>query len=174
MMAKVLRWLAVALSIAAYQGLLAEYLAPGGVGLRWALLVVLLAGLSGGATRGALVGGMVGFLTDCLTPSFLGWGMLVKVTIGAGIGMARERLFLDRVYSRWLVFAAGIALHDIVYLLPVTGFDVPVYFRTLWVDTGISVLVTSVVGTVVLAAWQSMRKDETSQRQSKIERTVSA
>jgi len=174
MTVKVVRWLAVALSIVAYQGLLAEYLAPGGVGLRWALLVVLLAGLSGGATRGALIGGMVGFLTDCLTPSFLGWGMLVKITIGAAVGMARERLFLERVYSRWLVFAAGIALHDIVYLLPVTGFDILVYFRTLWLDTGLSILVTSMVGTAALAVWQATRKDDKPHRQTKIERTIRA
>jgi cell shape-determining protein MreD len=172
-MMRAFRWLLVVLSIVAFQGLLAEYLAPGGVGLRWALLIVLLAGLTGGTTRGALTGGLVGFVTDCLTPAFLGWGMLVMVTVGAAVGMARERLFLERIYSRWLVFAAGIALHDIVYLLPVTGFDMKVYFQTLWLDTGISVLVTSIVGAVTLAAWQATRTTDKSRQPTKVGRTVS-
>lgn len=172
MMIRAFRWLLVVLSIVAYQGLLAEYLAPGGIGLRWALLVVLLAGLTGGTTRGALAGGVVGFVTDCLTPSFLGWGMLVMVTVGAAVGMARERLFLERIYSRWLVFAAGIALHDIVYLLPVTSFDMKVYFQTLWLDTGISLLVTSMVGAVALAVWQAMRESDKSRRESKVKSMV--
>lgn len=158
MTAKVIRWAGVILSVVAYQGLLAEYLAPGGAGLRWDLLVVLIAGLTGGVTRGILAGGIVGFMTDCLTPSFLGWGMMINATLGGTTGICRERLFLEHLYSRWIVLAAGIAVHDLIYLLPITGFNMGLYLHTLWRDTGFSVAITSLVGTLVLVVWGAMRR----------------
>jgi hypothetical protein len=161
MTARIARWVLIVISVVAYQGLLAEYLSPGGAGLRWDLLIILLAGLTGGATRGALAGGIVGFMVDCLTPSFLGWGMMVNITLGAVVGMSRERLFLERVLARWLVLAMGILLHDIIYLLPVTGFDLALYAGILWYDTMFSVIITSVVGTGALAIWGTIRKTKT-------------
>ena len=158
MTAKIIRWAGVILSVVAYQGLLAEHLSPGGAGLRWDLLVVLFAGLTGGMTRGIIAGGIVGFMTDCLSPSFLGWGMMVNATLGGLTGVCRERLFLEHLYSRWIVLAAGIAAHDIVYLLPVTGFDMGLYFQTLWQDTGYSIAVTSLVGTLALVIWQAVHQ----------------
>ncbi len=158
MITRIIRWAAVVFSVVAFQGLLAEHLTPGGVGLRWSLLVIMLAGLTGGPTRGIIAGGLVGFVTDCLTPSFLGWGMMVKLLIGAGVGMSRERLFLERGLSRWLVLASAVLLHDLIYLLPVTGFDIGLYFRTLWPDSLISATITSVVGVVMLLAWRSFRR----------------
>jgi cell shape-determining protein MreD len=156
--AKIIRWAGVMLSVVAYQGLLAEYLAPGGAGLRWDLLVVLIAGLTGGVTRGILAGGIVGFITDCLTPSYLGWGVMINATLGGMIGICRERLFLEHLYSRWIVLAAGIAIHDIIYLLPFTGFNMGLYIQTLWRDTGFSVVVTSLVGTLALVVWQTAHR----------------
>lgn len=161
MISRVVRWGLVVVSVAAYQGLLAEYLSPGGSGLRWDLLIVLLAGLTGGTARGALAGGIVGFVTDCLTPSSLGWGMMVKATLGAAMGMCRERLFLEQVFARWIILAAGVLAHDVVYLLPITDFDLRLYAQTLWLDTGISVIVTSIVGIGVLLVWQAVRKPAT-------------
>lgn len=161
MMARIARWILVIISVVAYQGLLAEHLSPGGAGLRWDLLVILLAGLTGGVTRGALAGGIVGFMVDCLTPSFLGWGMMVNITLGAVVGMSRERLFLERVLARWMVLAVGILLHDVVYLLPVTGFDLGLYVGILWYDTMLSVIITSVLGTGALVAWETIRKTKT-------------
>jgi len=158
MATRVIRWFLVLVSVAAYQGLLGEYLCPGGTGLRYDLLVIFLAGLSGGATRGVLAGGLVGFITDCLTPDFLGWGMMVNATLGLALGMSRERLFLERITARWLVFALGIAVHDIIYMLPISGFDLAVYGRTLLVNSTISIAVTSVIGTMTLVAHQSWRK----------------
>ncbi len=158
MSTKFVRWFLVLLSVVAYQGLLAEYLCPGGTGLRYDLLVVFLAGLTGGATRGVLAGALVGFITDCLTPGFLGWGMMVNATLGLAAGMSRDRLFLERIAARWLVFAAGIAIHDIIYMLPVSGFDLNLYGKTLWLDSTISVVITSVVGTGALVARQAWRK----------------
>ena len=158
MTVKIIRWAGVILSVVAYQGLLAEHLSPGGAGLRWDLLVVLFAGLTGGMTRGIIAGGIVGFMTDCLTPSFLGWGIIVKATLGGLTGVCRERLFLEHLYSRWIVFAAGIAAHYIIYLLPVTGFDMGLYLQTLWRDTGFSIVVTSLIGTLALVIWQAIHK----------------
>lgn len=158
MTTRVLNWFLLLVSVVAYQGLLAQYLCPGGTGLRYDLLVVFLAGLTGGAARGAIAGGLVGFLTDCLTPSFLGWGMMVNASMGLVAGMSRDRLFLERISARWLVCAVCIAAREIIYLLPVTGFDLGLYGRTLWFDTTVSVILTSIVGTAVLFARQSWRK----------------
>jgi uncharacterized membrane protein len=154
----VIRWVFLLLSVVAYQGLLAEYLCPAGTGLRFDLLVIFLAGLIGGVTRGVIAGGLVGFITDCLTPTFLGWGMMVNASMGLMAGMSRDRLFLERIPARWLVCAACIAIREIVYLLPVIGFDPGLYGRTLWFDTTFSVIVTSIVGTAILVARQAWRK----------------
>jgi uncharacterized membrane protein len=161
MTTRLIRWLLVLLSVVAYQGLLAEYLCPGGIGLRYDLLVVFLAGLIGGAARGAIAGGLVGFITDCLTPNYLGWGMMVNATVGLAAGMSRDRLFLERAAARWLVFAVGIAIHEIIYLLPVSGFDPSLYGKTLLFDSSISMAITSVVGTAVLVTRQAWRRPVT-------------
>lgn len=168
MTTKLIRWLLVLLSVVAYQGLLAEYLCPGGTGLRYDLLVVLLAGLIGGTTRGAIAGGLVGFITDCLTPNFMGWGMMVNTTIGLAAGMSRDRLFLERIAARWLVFAVGMAVHDIIYLLPVSKFDPALYGKALWFDSTISIVITSVVGTAVLVTRQAWRKPTAAKGSSKM------
>jgi cell shape-determining protein MreD len=154
---RIVRWALVVLSVAAFQGLLAQYLAPRGVGLRWDILVVILAGLTGGVTRGILAGGIVGLVSDCLAPSFLGWGMMVKATLGGAVGMSREHLFMERIVSRWIILAAGVIAHDIVYLLPVSGFDPGLYARSLAVGTTISAAATSIVGVALLILHQSRR-----------------
>lgn len=158
MIGKTLRWIAVILSVVAYQGLLAEHLAPNGTGFRWDILVVLLAGMIGGTTRGILAGGMVGLVTDCLVPDFLGWGMMVNAALGAAIGMSREHLFMERPVARWIVLALGLAVHDLVYLLPVSGFDLGRYGWTLATSTTISTAITSLVGIGILIMWQMGRQ----------------
>jgi uncharacterized membrane protein len=168
-----MRWFLVLLSVVAYQGLLAEYLCPGGTGLRYDLLVVFLAGIIGGPTRGAIAGGFVGFLTDCLTPSFLGWGMICNASLGLAAGMSRDRLFLERITARWLVCAVALAARDIVYLLPVTRFDLGLYIHTLWFDTTVSVIITSIVATGILVAQQSWRRSAAPTERSKAVREPS-
>jgi len=154
MIGRLLRWILIIFTVVAYQGLLAEYLAPRGTGLRWDILVVLLAGMIGGTARGALAGGIVGFFSDCLVPEYLGWGMMVKATLGALIGVSREHLFTERLVARWLILALGVAAHDLVYLLPVSGFDLARYGYTLGVSTTISTVVTSTAGMGFLILWQ--------------------
>ncbi len=158
MIVRLMNWLLLLVSVVAYQSLLAEHLSPDGMGLRWNLLVIVLAGYTGGMSRGIIAGALIGFLSDCLMPGFLGWGMITKTTLGAGIGFAYDRFFMERTFARWALFVIGILAHDIVYLLPVTRFDFANNFKSLSLASPVSALITASAGTLLIAYWEHQRR----------------
>jgi hypothetical protein len=150
-------WLVLLISVVAFQGILADHLAPNGLGLRWNLLIIVLAGYTGGMTRGIIAGALVGFLSDCLMPDFLGWGIITKTTLGAGIGFAYDRFFMERTFARWALFVVGILAHDLVYQLPITQFNFATWFNLLLTNSSISALITASAGTLLIAYWEHQR-----------------
>ncbi len=157
MIVRLMNWVLLLVSVVAYQSLLVDHLNPDGIGLRWNVLVIILAGYAGGMTRGIIAGALVGFLADCLTPGYLGWGMITKTTLGAGIGFAYDRFFMERTFARWALFVISILAHDIVYLLPITRFNFTNYLKSLSVGSTVSALVTASVGTLLIAYWEHQR-----------------
>jgi rod shape-determining protein MreD len=92
------------------------------------VLLVVLAGLRGGPITGTLAGFFLGLLQDLLVPETLGMNALAKAIIGWQSGKLSGQLAIDGPPLYLGLISAAVLVHDFIYLLCFTHFDLGRFF----------------------------------------------
>lgn len=87
------------------------------------LILTAYFALRRGAVEGLFFGFVSGFLTDLLNPPLLGWGMLLRLSLGFWMGGFKDNLFLETFYSRGIVAGLSVVVYELAYRLADTGFS---------------------------------------------------
>jgi cell shape-determining protein MreD len=123
-----LRWILLLASVLGYRAWFGDSPPLTVIRLDYHLVVIVLVGLYRGQRVGAGIGWLIGFLCYSLDPGSMAWGSLLGALLGWLVGHWRERLFLEQLFYRWLIFVLAIAgyvllhylliLRDSIYALP--------------------------------------------------------
>ena len=96
---------------------LMSYFSVGGVTLDLALILAVYCGVLLKGDRGIWVGFAVGLVQDCLSGSLLGVNTLSKSIIGFTFSTLKDKLMVDRIYSRFRDFTRRLFLRRFGVLL---------------------------------------------------------
>ncbi|HEX9639795.1 MAG TPA: rod shape-determining protein MreD [Candidatus Krumholzibacteria bacterium] len=113
------------------------------------LLLVLLA-MRRGPVTGTLVGFGLGLLQDLLVPERLGMNMLAKSVTGYALGRLGGGLFVGGPGLQVALMGFSVLLHDLIFLLALTGLDLPQVFRVFFLDSVPTAIYTAFLGGVIL------------------------
>jgi rod shape-determining protein MreD len=111
---KVFTYLILYFAVIIYQTLLAEFFTLGSVRLDLAMILLAYVSLTMGARQGIIFGFGLGLLMDVLNPLWLGAGVLIKGTMGFGMGYLKENLFVENVIAKGLVLFGAILINDLL------------------------------------------------------------
>jgi hypothetical protein len=127
------------------------------VRLDYEIIAIALVGLAKGPRVGAAAGWVIGFLVHGAEPGLMAWGSLLGALLGWIIGVWRERLFVERLTSQWLVFTLGILGYKILYMIIIERgapgdwlLDIPLRILP-------TTLVNSTLGVLIGVLWERSR-----------------
>ncbi len=108
-----------------FESLLRPFISIFGTAPDLGLILTAYFALTRGAVEGLFFGFVSGLLIDVLHPSFLGWGMLLRLSLGFWMGGFKDNLFLESFYSRGIVVGLAVLIYELGYHLADSGFSVP-------------------------------------------------
>lgn len=154
---KTIRWLLLLISVVAYRVWFPVGTPPPVVRLDYEIVAIALVGLRHGPRVGAAAGWLIGFLVHSTDPGSMAWGALLGAVLGWLIGLWRERLFLERLASQWLVFSLGIFGYKLLYMIliettPMGDWPADIPMRILP-----TALVNSTLGVLIGILWERSR-----------------
>ncbi|MCI0330401.1 MAG: rod shape-determining protein MreD [candidate division Zixibacteria bacterium] len=112
------------LGVVIFESILRPFFSVAGAGPDLGLIFTAYFALSRGAVEGLFFGFTSGLLVDVLHPSLLGWGMLLRLSLGFWMGGFKDNLFLESFYSRGIVAGLSVLVYELGYHLADTGFSV--------------------------------------------------
>jgi rod shape-determining protein MreD len=163
---KILSGVVILFMLVFFQSLLSDAVTIWEVKLDLGIIILVYVALTRGSTYGMMFGFAIGILSDVFTPSTLGWGALVKCTIGFSLGSFKDHLYLEGLYAKGAVIFISLLLNDLFYYLLVTGLIST--FSTLVGSSLPSAIYTSVVGMLIFLVmhrlhWERWRVEEISE-----------
>ncbi|MCI0595642.1 MAG: rod shape-determining protein MreD [candidate division Zixibacteria bacterium] len=111
------------LGVVLYESLLRPWAALGGAHPDVGLVLTAYFALTRGSVEGLFFGFVSGLLTDVLHPSLLGWGTLLRLTLGYWLGGFKDNLFLENFYSKGIIAGLAVVMYELGYHLADTGFS---------------------------------------------------
>jgi len=111
------------LGVVLYETLLRPWAAMGGAHPDIGLVLTAYFALTRGAVEGLFFGFVSGLLTDVLHPSLLGWGTLLRLSLGYWLGGFKDNLFLENFYSKGIIAGLAVVIYELGYHLADTGFS---------------------------------------------------
>jgi predicted membrane protein len=152
-----LRWILLFVTVIAFRVWFPGNLPQPAISLDYDVVVIVLAGLYRGQRIGAGAGWTIGFLAYAIDPDHMAWGGLLGALLGWLIGHLRERLFLEQLLHRWLVFATGIIGYKLFHYVLVAGTGWADFPRALLISLLPSALIDATAGVVFGAVWERTR-----------------
>ena len=154
---KVLTYLVFFLVVIIYETLLAELFRIGQARLDLSLLLLVYVSLTKGTKSGILFGFWLGLLLDVLTPLWLGLGSLVKAGLSYLIGVFKESLFVENIYSKILLIFLVVMLNDLFRSLALNQFNLDRVGSSLWQTSFFTALYTTAVAALAMILNQKSR-----------------
>jgi len=154
---RVIRWLLLLTSVIIYHVWFPIGNPPPMVRLDYEIVAIALVGLARGPRVGAAAGWGIGFLVHAADPDHMVWGALLGSLLGWLIGVWRERLFLERLTSQWLVFTLGILGYKIFYMILVEGGSPADWLLGLPLRILPTTLINSTLGVLIGVLWERSR-----------------
>jgi rod shape-determining protein MreD len=111
------------LGVILYESLLRPWVGVGGAHPDVGLVLTAYFALTRGSVEGLFFGFVSGLLTDVLHPSLLGWGTLLRLSLGYWLGGFKDNLFLDNFYSKGIIAGLAVVIYELGYHLADTGFS---------------------------------------------------
>lgn len=153
-----LRWILLFISVVAYRVWFPGDLPQAAITMDYDVVVIVLIGLYRGQRVGAGAGWAIGFLAYAVDPGHMAWGSLIGALLGWLIGHWRERLFLEQLLHRWLVFALGIFGYKLFHYFLIAGTGWADFPRLLLMPILPSALIDATAGVVIGVIWERMNK----------------
>jgi rod shape-determining protein MreD len=143
-----------------YESLLAPLVSI--VGVRFDLGFVFTAwfALSRGSLEGMFFGLASGFFLDILSPSLLGWGMFLRLSLGFWMGSFKDNLFLDNFFSKAVICGLAVIVFEVFYQLVKTSFSPGAAFYVLYRHSLPGALYTAVAALLLFLLTECKRKRE--------------
>jgi rod shape-determining protein MreD len=151
---KVLSGVVILFMLVFFQSLLSDAVTIRGIKLDLGIIILVYVALTRGSIYGMIFGFAIGLLSDVFTPATLGWGALVKCTIGFSLGSFKDHLYLEGLYAKGAVIFISLLLNDLIYYLLVTGATST--FSTLIGYSLPSAVYSSVVGMLIFLVMQRL------------------
>jgi hypothetical protein len=149
-----LRWILLLASVIAYRVWFTGGLPQPGITLDFDVVVIVLIGLYRGQRVGAGAGWVIGFLAYAIDPDHMAWGGLLGALLGWLIGHWRERLFLEHLLYRWIVFALGILGYKLLHYALIAGTGWLDFFHLLLMPLLPTVLIDATAGVILGIIWE--------------------
>ena len=92
-----------------------------GISMDYDIIVIVLVGLYRGQRIDAGAGWAIGFLTYSIDADHMAWGAILGALLGWLVGHWRERLFLEQLLHRWLVFTFGFIGYKLFHYILISG-----------------------------------------------------
>jgi hypothetical protein len=153
----ILRWIILLASVVFYRVWFPDGPPPLGLRLDYEMLAIALVALYRGVTIGAAAGWGIGFLAQAADPDMMGWGGLLGASLGWAVGLLKERLFLEYVLSRWLVFWGVLLLIKTVYVVFAVGMDPGMWLASFFPACLGSAGLSATVGVILSVLWDRAR-----------------
>jgi len=122
MMARLIPYIIYLFLIAAYQVILRDPLSIASASINLTALIALIIALYKTEVEAVWFGFAAGAVMAAGTPSSLGWQALFVAIIVAGAFHAKQRLNMESVYSKVLLVAAGVLIHNVL-TITLVGFE---------------------------------------------------
>ena len=151
------RWLLLLASVVGYRVWFPDSPPLSRIGVDYDLVVIALVGLYRGQRIGAGAGWVIGFLCYSLDPDHMAWGGFLGAILGWLVGHWRERLFLEQLGYRWLVFGTAITGYKILHYVLIVGHDwpgLPKLFAVLLLPTA---LIDATLAVLIGVVWERAR-----------------
>lgn len=152
------RWILLLISVIAFRVWFPGNLPQPGITLDYDVVVIALVGLYRGQRIAAGAGWAIGFLAYAVDADHMAWGGLLGALLGWLIGHWRERLFLEQLLHRWLVFAVGIFGYKVLHYFLIAGTGWADFPRALLVPLLPSMLIDATAAVVIGAIWERTNK----------------
>lgn len=147
---KILTFLVFYLVVIIYESLFHELFRIGQARLDLSLLLLIYVTLSRGTREGILFGFWLGLLLDCLTPLWLGLGILIMTGLSYLIGVFRDSLYVENIPSKILLVFIVVMLNDLVRSLFLNHFILDQVGISLWQTSFFSAIYTTTVAALAL------------------------
>jgi len=153
-----LRWILLFISVVAFRVWFPGNLPESGIMMDYDVVVIALIGLYRGQRIAAGAGWAIGFLAYAIDPDHMAWGAILGALLGWLVGHWRERLFLEQILHRWLVFALGIFGYKLFHYVLIAGTGWADFPRTILMPILPSALIDATAGVVIGAIWERANK----------------
>jgi rod shape-determining protein MreD len=140
---KVLTFLVLYLVVIVYETLLADIFRLGPARLDLGLLLLIYVTLNQGTKPGIIFGFGLGLLLDLMTPLWLGLDSLIKSTLSYLMGLFKESLFVESIFSKLLLVFLAVLVNDFLRFCCTYSFDFTKIGPILWPTTLLSAVYTS-------------------------------
>jgi hypothetical protein len=153
-----LRWILLFVSVIGFRVWFPGDLPQPGITMDYDIVVIVLVGLYRGQRIGAGAGWAIGFLSYAVEADHMAWGALLGALLGWLVGHWRERLFLEQLLHRWLVFALGIVGYKLFHYILIAGNGWADFPRAFLVPLLPSALIDATAAVVIGAIWERTHK----------------
>ncbi len=156
-----IRWAILLASVVFYSVWFPDGPPPLHIRLDYDLVVIALIGFYRGPRVGAALGWIIGFLAQATDPWRLVWGGLFGSLLGWFVGIWSQRLFLENLWSRWIVLAIAFMTYKIFYLAIIMAGDWGGWLTSLGLQALPSTLIDATAGAALGNALDRLRVSRT-------------
>ena len=154
----VLRWALVIIAVVAYRVWFPESPPFHEIRFDFDLAVIVMIGLYRGSRVGTAAGWAIGFVTHATDADHFMWSGLLGAVLGFLIGHWRDRLFLEQMLSRWIVFVIVVFGYRLFHWLLVMGLGGGPWVETLFLRIIPTVLIDATVTVLLCRVWERLTR----------------
>ncbi|GAB4328879.1 MAG: hypothetical protein Kow0074_25070 [Candidatus Zixiibacteriota bacterium] len=156
-----LRWILLVLAVIVYRTWFPESPPFHEIRFDFDLAVIIMLGLYRGERVGAAAGWAIGFIAYATDADHFMWSSLLGALVGWLMGHWRDRLFLEQMLSRWIVFAIVAFAYRLLHWPLVMGIGGGPWADTLFLKILPTVLIDASITVVMCYVWERMERTTT-------------
>lgn len=122
-----------------------------------ALLCLLVIVQDTGGAKAILYGFLIGFAQDVYSPELLGYNAVAMSVTAYFIDVTKERFTVENYSVSFIVTISACILHDLLYLVFYTSFEVPVFISLFIKESLPGAVYTSAIAVVVIRVREWLR-----------------
>ena len=157
----VLRWILLLITVVIYRVWFPESPPFHEIRFDFDLAVIIMLGLYRGERVGAAAGWAIGFIAYATDADHFMWSSLLGALVGWVMGHWRDRLFLEQMLSRWIVFAIVSAGYKLLHWPLIMGIGGAPWAETLFLRILPTVLIDATVTVLICRIWERIEKSRT-------------
>ncbi|MBD3297458.1 MAG: hypothetical protein GF341_02300 [candidate division Zixibacteria bacterium] len=152
------RWVLLFLAVIVYRTWFPETPPFPEIRFDFDLAVIILLGLYRGERVGAAAGWGIGFIAYATDADHFMWSSLLGALVGWVVGRWRDRLFLEQLLSRWIVFAIVALSYRLLHWPLIMGIGGGPWMDTLLYKVLPTTLIDATVTVLLSYIWERIER----------------